>query len=259
MISSFCRFSLAALLALPCTLTAQNLSTDVAPRGAASEQAGADVEEWVKELSNLPAEKRAEYTEAFSRAKHAYTVGRYAECEAFLNTCEFYTRKSPHVWNLRAGALIAQQRFEEARPLLENVLKNNPKDEVGCLSLSLLYLGMAEYEKCLEVTETLLAEIRYKKMEQLTHSLMFRKVLCYMMLGRESDAREVVKDIGPIDDSPLYYYSQAVFFLAKGDTRSAKRDFSAADMIYGSTGHLSGYKQALSFSGVVERYAALGK
>lgn len=259
MISSFCRFALASLLVLPCTLSAQNLSTDGAPQASESEQEGADVAEWVKEISNLPAAKRAEYSAAFAQAKEAYQGGRYVECEGFLNTCEFYTRKSPHVWNLRAGALIAQQRFEEARPLLADVLRVNPKDEVGNLSLSLLYLGAAEYEKCLEVTDSLLAEIRYKRMEQLTHSLMFRKVLCYMMLGREAEAREVVKDIGPIDDSPLYYYSQGVFFLAKGDTRAAKRDFNAGDVIYGSMGHLSGYKQALNFSGLVEKFAASRK
>ncbi len=203
----------------------------------------------------MPAEKRAEYAAAFAQAKQAYATGRLIECECHLNTCEFFTRKNPHVWNLRAGALVMQRRFEEARPLLAEVQRVSPQDEVARMSLSMLYLGTAEYEKCLEETERLLVEIRYRNLEQLTHSLKFRKLLCYMMLGREAEARELVKGVGPIDDSPLYYYSQAVFFLAKGDRRSAVRDMGAADTIYANTGHLAAYKQALEFSGVAEKFA----
>ncbi len=217
--------------------------------------AGPDVvSEWVKELSNLPPENRKAYAEAFKQAKGCYAEGRLIECETHLNTCELYTRSNPNVWNLRACALISQQRYDEAEPLLMEVRRYNPQDAMARLSLSLLYLGTQRYEKCIEETDLLIDDIKYKDMMQLTRSLMFRKLLCCIMLGHMDAARDVVADIGPIDDSPLYYYSQGVFALVEGNRQQALREFNTADTIYATIGYLSGYKQALNFSGLTEKY-----
>lgn len=212
------------------------------------------VSDWVKELSNMPKESRSAYAEAFKQAKSCYAQGRLVECETHLNTCELYTRSNPNVWNLRASVLISQQRYTEAEPLLLEVRRFNPQDSVCRLSFSLLYLGSGRYEQSIEETDQLIDDIKYKDMMQLTHSLMFRKLLSLVMLGRMDDARAVVAEISPIDDSPLYYYSQGVFALVEGNRRQAMREFNTADAIYASMGYLNGYKQALNCSGLTEKY-----
>ncbi|MBQ2379280.1 MAG: tetratricopeptide repeat protein [Akkermansia sp.] len=246
---------LASAVLLPQLFAQGMLPTDGGNQPQPAPQIESDViADWVKELSNLSAEDRALYTSAFAQAKNAYAKGLMAECESHLNTCEFYTTSNPNVWNLRASVRISQQRFDEAKPLLDAVRRFNPQDAVARLSYSLLYLGTGEYEKCIAETDALLEEIRYRDMMQLTHSLIFRKVLCCLMLGREEDARALVADVSPVDDSPLYYYSQAMFSLVKGDRRSATRDLNTADTIYATIGYLSGYKQAVSFSGITEKF-----
>lgn len=212
------------------------------------------VSDWVKELSNMAPESRRAYAEAFQQAKNCYAQGRLVECETHLNTCELYTRSNPNVWNLRASVLISQQRYTEAEPLLLEVRRFNPQDSVCRLSFSLLYLGSGRYEQSIEETDQLIDDIKYKDMMQLTHSLMFRKLLSLVMLNRMDDARAVVAEISPIDDSPLYYYSQGVFALVEGNRRQAMREFNTADAIYASMGYLSGYKQALNCSGLTEKY-----
>lgn len=239
------------LLSASSVLMAQeNLST-TAGDTQTSESQQAQLAEWVRELSNLPPEQRAHYTEAFAKAKQAYARGSLAECDSHLNTCELYTTSNPNVWNLRASVLISQRKFDEALPLLERVRSENRQDAVANLSFSLLYLGAGEYSKCLEETTALIETLRYSNMEQLVHSLRFRRMLCYIMLGKEDEARAEVADIGPLDDSPLYYYSQAVFSLQAGDRRAAQRDMNAADTIYASVGYIPAYKQALEFSGIL--------
>ena len=105
-----------------------------------------------------------------------------------------------------------------------------------------------------EVDE-LIDEIQYRDMMQLTRSLTFRKFLCLVMMERMDEAKALVSEIGPMDDSPLYYYSQAVFAYLKGDRQGALRELNVADSIYRSTGYISGYKQALEYSGVIEKFA----
>lgn len=228
--------------------TAPDFSSD-------DEQKEETIPDWLVELSNLPQRSRQIYTGAFAAAKQAYAKGYMVDCIAHLNTCELYTRKNPHVWNLRASALIAQKRFDEALPLLEQVKAQSPSDSVLQLNYSLLYLGKGEYDKCIEVTDALMESIRYKKMEGLTHSLLFRKFLCRVMQERIDEARELVKHISPIDDSPLYYYCEAVFALIEGNRREAMKSLNVADSIYSGVGMLANYKQAMTFSGVSDKYS----
>lgn len=214
-----------------------------------------EIADWLKEVSNLPAESRAMYAAAFQAAKKCYAQGLLIECESHLNTCETFTRSNPNVWNLRASALISQKRFAEAKPLLEKARLKNPQDAVARLSLSLLFLATQEFDKCIAETDELIDEIRYRDMMQLTRSLTFRKFLCLVMMERMDEAKALVSEIGPMDDSPLYYYSQAVFAYLKGDRQGALRELNVADSIYRSTGYISGYKQALEYSGVIEKFA----
>lgn len=229
-------------------------SLPTAPTQQEAEEEGDDetIPEWVRELSNLSPESRSAYTEAFQAAKRAYAAGRMVECEGHLNTCEMYTTSNPNVWNLRASALISQARYEEAQQHLDKVLSNDSQDSVARLSLSLLQLGMHRYEECIATTDELLDMIRYKEMDQLTYSLTFRKLLCFVMLGRMDEARELVADYSPMLDAPLYYYSQAVFLYMEGDRKAALRELTTADSIFRGTGYLSGYRQALNISGITD-------
>lgn len=225
--------------------------TGDAEEGSAEET----IPDWLVELSNLPVRSRRIYTSAFASAKQAYAQGYMVDCLGHLNTCELYTRKNPNVWNLRASALISQRRFDEAQPVLEQVKRNSPSDHVLLLNYSLYYLGKGEYDKCITVTDELLESIRYKKMDAMEHSLLFRKVLCRVMQDKVTEAKELVKHVSPLDDSPLYYYCEAVFALAEGDIRAAMKNLNTADSIYARVGMLSNYKQAFSFSGVADKYS----
>ena len=257
------RLSFLASLLMPMLCSAQSGNLPMGgllPAGNEAEKKTEEVQvdeiaDWLKELSNLPAESRAMYAAAFQEAKKCYTQGRLIECESHLNTCETFTTNNPNVWNLRASALISQKRFAEAEPLLLKVRLKNPQDSVARLSLSLLYLGTQEFDKCMAETEELMDEIMYRDMMQLSRSLTFRKFLCLIMQERMDEAKALVSDIGPMDDSPLYYYSQAVFAYVKGDRQGALRELNAADAIYRSIGYLSGYKQALEYSGLIEKFA----
>lgn len=209
---------------------------------------------WLQELSNLPAGQRKLYTESFARAKMAYAAAKLAECESHLNTCEMIYRGNPNVWSLRASLLIAQRRFDEAEPLMEKVIREQPEDAITIFNRSLLSLGRGEYERCVQQTSELLENVRYTESMQLQHSLKFRLLLAYLMLGEKEKAESLVADVSPLDDSPLYYYAQAAFAIYRGDVSQAAREVSTADRIYIGEKYLLSYKQNLSFSKLQDKY-----
>lgn len=209
---------------------------------------------WLQELSNLPAEQRKRYTDSFAKAKAAYASAKLAECESHLNSCELIYQGNPSVWSLRASLCIAQRRFDEAEALMEKVLKEQPGDSITAFNRSLLSLGKGDYERCIEQTSGLLEKLRFLEGLQLQHSLKFRLLLAYLMLGREEEAEKMVADVTPLDDSPLYYYAQAAFAIYHGDGAAAIKEIATADRIYRSEKYLLSYKQNLSFSQLQEKY-----
>ena len=209
---------------------------------------------WVVDLSNLVKADRDAYVEAFAAAKVAYREGRLVECESWLNTCELIYDQNPNVWNLRASTLVSQMKFDEAERCLRKVLEVLPNSSVAHLNLSLLFLGRGDYEDCLAETNEVLSKISSKKeMRAMKQSLVFRKFLCLLMMKREKEALILVEDLTPLEDSPLYYYSQAALFLSRNDSRTAQKELSTANAIYETDPYLYSYKQNLKFSGLMEQ------
>lgn len=234
--------------------TTSFLTTDTQPPREEKPANEPDIPIWVKELSNLPATEREEYLTSFAAAKQAYAVGRMAESESYLLTCQIINDTNPNVWSLRASIYIAQKNFDEALPLLEKVEKAMPGHQITQLNFSLYYLGKGLYEQCLKETDSLLERLDSQSTAQLCKSLIYRKVLCYLMLGQPQKAHELTDNLSPLEDSPLYYYSQAAYQIARKDRNAATRDMNAADTIFADESYLLSYKQSLSFSGLIERY-----
>lgn len=212
-----------------------------------------DIPNWVNELSNLPAAQRQQYMNQFAAAKWAYSKGSLDMCQQCLDVCEGIYAKNPNVWNLRAAAHLAQKNFDAAEAWLKKVQTVVPDDAVANLNFSLLHLGRGEFEKCISMCDSLLYEIEYKEdMEGLTHALLFRKLVCLVMLNRVDEARAVVKDITPLTFTPLYYYSQSVFAIVAKDKSKTLKEMSTADKIYSRDPYLQTYKQVIQFSGILE-------
>lgn len=218
-----------------------------------------DVPTWVEKLSNLPVKERIAYTDSFAAAKQSYAAGRLAESESYLLTCQIINDDNPNVWSLRASICIAQKRFDEALPLLDKVEKAMPGNQITKLNYSLYYLGKGHYEQCLQETDSLLHQLDAKKEPQLCNSLIYRKVLCFLMLGQMEKAHQLTDHLSPLEDSPLYYYSQAAYRITQKDRASATRDMEAANTIFANEDYLLSYKQSLSFSGLIERYFGDGE
>lgn len=210
--------------------------------------------EWVIELSNLSEADRNAYLQAFQAAKRAYAANRLAVCESHLNTCELYFTENPNVWILRSSVLISQGQYDKAERYLNKAEKADPDNSVIKLNKALLHMAVGDYKAALRETDDLLYQMGLSANTYGTRrSLTYRKFLCLLMLDKETEARELIADISPMDDSPLFYYCEAAFCMLRGDTATATRELNTADAIFARDGHLPSYKQNLMLSGLRDK------
>lgn len=221
----------------------------------------AELPEWLVNFSNLSRNDREQYLRAFNNAKHAYQQGQWVACIGYLADCEMIFRGNPNVWNLRACCLMEQKYLDEAAEELEKVRKALPDDPVTAMNLANIRMARGQYEESITTLHELRRMLPYETPAELLNVLDFRELLCRIMLGQEEEARAIVKNLSPISDTPLYYYSQAAFALARGNRMEASRHLRTVSSIF-SKGNLSvPYQRALELSGILnmEPKQAAGK
>ena len=209
---------------------------------------------WLIEFSNLPKEARAEYISLFQQAKLAYITGDWTVCYGLLSQCEFIYDKNPHVWNLRTVCLIAQKKFTEAEKELHKAQQELPHDDTTLMNVANLHMGKGEFRQCISVIQGIIDTLPYPKSPPLLDILTFRIYLCHLMLGENNEAKQCVRHLTPLSDTPLYYYSQAAFHITKGNRVQARHDIQAADTIYAKENATLPYLRAIQASGLEEKF-----
>lgn len=213
-----------------------------------------DLPAWAVAFSNLPAEKRAEFTAYFQFAREAFMQARWVECLGHLNNCDLIFNGNPHVWSMRAGSLIEQGMYDEAEESVIKVLEVLPDDPVGLLNLSHIYMGKGEYARCVKELEIVLAALPFDSSRDLRDILLFRIFLCKLMLGDEEGAKQVVSHTNAMDDTPLFYYSQAGLQIFAGNEDAAQKEISTAHKIFKDGSNMRAYHRAIEICKIVDKY-----
>lgn len=220
----------------------------------AQQQQEMPVAKWLADFSNLLREERSQYIELFHRAKQAYITGNWVICYTLLEECEMIYNKNPHVWNLRAVCLIAQNKLEEAEQELLKAKKELPHDETTYMNIANLHMAKGEYQQCIDVLRNIIDSMPDPVSQHLVDILTFRIYLCHIMLGQRKEAKTLVSHLTPLSDTPLYYYSQAVLHISRGNKTQARQDIQAADTIFAKGNATLPYLRAIQASGLEEKF-----
>lgn len=205
------------------------------------------VPEWLAQLSNLPRAQRDEYVTHFAQAKAALAQGNWVDCDAELTSCEFIFNKNPNIHNLRVVCYIEQKRFEAATEEMEKARALMPDDATTLVNIASLHMAKKDYRACIKEMTDVLEDPRHSFAisQEVRDILIFRVFLCHLMLGEVSQAEEWVRELSPISDTPLFYYSRAAICLYLRDAAGAQRDLQSAANIFGESGLLIPYQRAL--------------
>ncbi len=209
-----------------------------------------DLPQWLVDFSNLPRNDREQYLRAFNNAKRAYQQGQWVACIGYLADCEMIFRGNPNVWNLRACCLMEQKYLDEAAEEMEKASKALPNDPVTAMNLANIRMARGQYEESIQTLHELREMLPYETPQELLNVLTFREFLCRIMLNEEAEARELVKEFTQMSDTPLYYYSQSVLALSRGDRVEAARLLRVGNNIFAKGNVTVPYRRAMELSGV---------
>ncbi len=220
---------------------------------AASDDACAKLPPWQTALNKLSQEERTTFIASFNHAKAAYDSEQWVACLSLLNDCDFIYAEHPDVRNLRACALLACDKLDEAETLINRSLELNPNDDVALMNQSELLMLRADFRHCISVLERLRTLHPGNNNRTLHDAFTFHQLLCHLMLRQEMEARALVTNITPMTDSPLYYFSQAAFCIYKGDSQGALAPLRSASAIYSENGTAS-YRKWITRIGLTRKY-----
>lgn len=219
------------------------------------EETRQNLPEWLIRLSNMKAEQKQAYVRTFTLAKQAYLAEEWVTCIRLLNDCDMLLPGNPNVWNLRVSCLTEQQYYDEAEQELQKVRQVLPENPVTLVNIANLHLARGHYQECIDEINELLTRIPAYGTEPLRHILQYRILLSHLMLGNESAAREITKDLSPLlSDTPLYYYGEAAFHIFHGRRSQAMQDIQAADNIFAKGNVTQPYRRALAASGLIAKH-----
>ena len=230
-----------SLTLLPLSAQGQDLD-DSSP---SAQQQQEEVPEWLAQLSNLPREQRDEYIQNFVLAKQALNTGDWVTCDAALTSCEFIFNKNPNIHNLRVVCYIEQKRLQAAEEEMQKALLALPSDPTTLVNLATLRMAQRDYRGCISEMTAVLQNAEKQVKQEVRDILLFRIFLCHLMLGEVTQAEDIVADLTPLSDTPLYYYSRAAVCLYMHDAKGAQEDMQSAARIFTVGGMLVPYQRAL--------------
>ncbi len=210
-----------------------------------------NIPKWLQDFSNMPRAKREAFAEAFTEAKRTYQAQQWSACIIKLNECDEIYAANPNIQILRVACYQEMEMFKEALEIVLKQLKDNPKDVISQYNLSSIYMGLKDYQKCVDVTEPLLRNISMEDDKKFRDLLNFRLFICKLALDDEKGAIKVVEYCSILDDSPLYYMVQSAVSLYKKDRLKASENLKTAQRIYGRTMSMPAYERCLQKSGFV--------
>lgn len=215
--------------------------------------------QWLIDLSNMPKAQQEEYKGMFAAAKLAYAEGKWILCETYLTSCDFILPNNPNSWNMRAACAIELKKTDEAKVYLDKVLEQDPNDGAALMNMASWHAAREDYEAAINVLFDILERLPYNVSESLVETLEYRIFLYYLMQGNEAAAKEMVEDLDPLSDTPLYYYSQAALHIYHGRRAEASQDLQSADAIYAKDMQYLPFARSLKTSGLEKKYLSSPK
>ena len=239
----------------PAQQSGQTAPSAVIPRGDKPKEINAEqLPSWLVTFSNLTKEDRQKYLQGFARAKQAFQKGDWNGCILEITNCEIIFNENPNSWNLRLSCMIELKQLEHADEYLEKVKEALPKDPLTLLNIANLHMVRQEFQPCINELTAIIRNMPYDTEEELINIMRFRIMLCHLMLGHEDQAEDIIKELSPLDDTPLYYYGKAALNIFHGKRQDAMMDVNSANNIFRNSQATIPYQRGITASGLIDKY-----
>lgn len=210
-------------------------------------------------LSSLQAEEKApvDRNAAYERVRDTEKLGMLIEragtnisdgkSEAALADATLAVElepENPSALNAKAAALIDLQRYDEATPLLEEALRNDPDHFPALFNRAEVLLLQRKYSDAAVEFRMLYSKFPNNPLVK------FKVYLSYHLAGRDDIAHDVLNSLRFTFDGPAWYYAQAASKFIANDPRGARKLIRTAKAIHPEDA--GRYEEALEEAGLLK-------
>lgn len=241
--------SLLILLALAGPLVAQPPTAPVAKPEAPKQDLSPNQQAFL----NLPEAKRNEFAKHLGEATRLFNDKRIFETMEELDKAEAIFKDSPEIYNIRGSCLIEMRSFPKALAQFEKArsyAKENPSID---FNIAEVYFVTKEWKKGSDLFEKIL-KVMPEGNTALTRLMEFKILLCKKKLGLKDDVAALVDKYDYLDDSPYYYYVQAMLAYDAKDLIKAEEWLARANRIFRDPAILTPWQDTMVEYGYIQSF-----
>ena len=243
--------ALITLLVLAMPLAAQDAKP--AADGKAAPAAKEELQPNQQAFLNLPEASRKDFLKHLMEANRLFGQQRVFETIEELDKAAAIFKDSPEIYNLRGSCFVEMRAFDKALAEFEAAIKlskDNPSIE---FNIGEIYFVTKEWKKSLDLFEKVMKVLPADQVA-MGRLVEFKILLCKKKLGMEADVKKMTEKYDFMDDSPFYYYAQAVVAYDAKDQVKAEEWLGSARRVFTNPQVLAPWQDTLVEYGYIKSF-----
>jgi len=238
----------------PAAATAETPAETTENATAASEKEdAATVAAAQKKFTNLPEEKRQEFSQRLTKAQNLFNQKRVFDALQEVDELDKIFVDHPAAMNIRGAAYVEIRAFNKAYPIFEKILKFTPKSTNVRFNLAEIDFVTKKW-KSAEKRFTEVISLLPASNKAMIRLCEFKILLCQLKTDRLDEAIALRDKYDSWDDSPFYYYSRAAVLFHEGDKEAAEKLLLDARFVWSSDASLSSWQDTMIEFGYVRSF-----
>lgn len=204
---------------------------------------------------NLPEEARTQFYKQLGEATRMFRDKRIFESLDHLNQAQAIFPDSPEVQNLYGSCYVEIRDFDKALAKFTRAAELANGDASIEFNVGEVYFCTKEWQKCLDTLKDVLTKLQVdNKNLALARLVEFKIMLCQLKLGQEAEAAKLATKYDEMDDSPIYYYSNAAMDYFKGDNMKAEMWLARGNKVHDDPGVTAPWQDTLVEYGYIKSF-----
>jgi len=235
-------FTICLMFSAPCALIAEETEVPAVERTPAQEA-----------FLNLPEEDRVKFAEIINEAARLFQQKRIFETLEQIHEGKRIFDSSPESMNLEASCYVEMRNFERALEIYLKAEELAPDNQSIKFNIAEVYFVTREWQKAYDRFTALLPNITPENYA-LSRLVEFKILLSMKRLGMEDEALILANKYDFLDDSPFYYYAQAVIAYEADDVIKAEEWLAICARIFRNPQILAPWQDTLIEFGYIKSF-----
>ena len=234
-------FTTILLSSLHCPLRAQTPGAAEAPEITPAQQA----------FLNLPEEARKKHGEIFNEAVRLFQQKRIFETLEQVYEAKKVFDSNPDLMNIEASCYVEIRNFERALEIFKKAEELSPDNPSIKFNIAEMYFVMKNWQEAHDRFTALMAKVPEGNLA-LGRLVEFKILLCKIRLGKKEEAFALANKYDFQDDSPFYYYANAVMAFEDKDMVKAEEWLQMGTRVFQNPAYLSPWHDTLIEFGYIK-------